>query len=405
MVSRFKYKAIKANGQPVRGVLTAANQNDLYSQLQMANMELVSCSEIKEKKSLNIDLLKKVKVRELIQFFVNLKQMQGAGIGILEAIADLRDTADNNVFKDILSEMYKDITEGSSLSEAMARHPKVFKTIHVSLMSAGEENGDIEASCDQLVIYLKWLDAMQTRVRKATRYPIILLVVVVATVAVMMGKVVPQIVGFLENMDQDLPFLTTSLIATSEFFVNYFWYILLTPVALYVGVRIFMKYSEKFSYQIDSLMLRMPVMGVVIRKISIARFAQTFSALFAGGIEIIKALRAASQTANNMVLKDALNDVEIFVKQGDPISVALNKSGQFPSMVVRMVKVGEESGNLSEVLDQVAEFYTNDVDEEVQKVITMIEPSLTAVLGVMILWIAAGVFGPIYSTIGNVTGF
>lgn len=399
---RYKYKAVRANGQPVRGVLSAANANDLHAQLKKANMDLVSSSAIKEKKAGGLSFLNKVKIRDLIQFFVNLKQMQGAGIGILDSLADLRDSSDNATFRDILTGMYRDVSEGSSLSEAMSSHPKVFANIHVSLVAAGEENGDIQTACDQLVIYLKWVDAMQTRVRKATRYPMILLAVVILTVVVMMTAVVPQIVGFLQNLEQELPFATVSLMATSDFFADYWWVVLATPIILIVAILSGRKASDRFAYRVDAIMLKMPVMGKVIRKISIARFSQTFSALFKGGIDIIKALQAASHTVNNRVLKAGLEDVETFVKQGDPISTALNKSGQFPSMVVRMVRVGEESGNLSEVLDQVAEFYTNDVDEEVQKVITMIEPSLTAILGVMILWIAVGVFGPIYSSFESI---
>jgi len=401
-MNRFRYKAIRTNGQPVRGVLSAASKNDLHAQLKAADMDLVSCKEIKEKKGGASTLFNKVKIRDLIQFFVNLKQMQGAGIGILDSLADLRDSSDSPAFRDILTEMYRDVSEGSSLSEAMASHPRVFANIHVSLVAAGEENGDIQMACDQLVMYLKWVDAMQTRVRKATRYPMILCAVVILTIVVMMKFVVPQIVGFLQNLEQELPFATTSLMATSDFFQEYWLFVLFVPIVFVIVVVTLRKTSDRFAYRFDALLLKVPVMGNVIRKISIARFSQTFSALFKGGIEIIKALQAATHTVNNRVLKEGLHDVENFVKQGDPISVALNKSGQFPSMVVRMVRVGEESGNLSEVLDQVAEFYTNDVDEEVQKVITMIEPSLTAVLGVMILWIAVGVFGPIYSSFESI---
>ena len=199
---RYKYRAVRANGQPVRGVLSAANTNDLHAQLKKANMDLVSSSPIKEKKASGLSFMNKVKIRDLIQFFVNLKQMQGAGIGILDSLADLRDSSDNATFRDILTGMYRDVSEGSSLSEAMASHPKTFANIHISLVAAGEENGDIQTACDQLVIYLKWVDAMQTRVRKATRYPMILMAVVILTVVVMMTAVVPQIVGFLQNLDQ-----------------------------------------------------------------------------------------------------------------------------------------------------------------------------------------------------------
>lgn len=164
----------------------------------------------------------------------------------------------------------------------------------------------------------------------------------------------------------------------------------------------FSRTSDSFAYRVDAIILRLPVMGELIRKINIARFAQTFGALFAGGIDVLKALDSATNTVGNRVLREGLENVQRHVKSGDALSEALNKSGEFPSMVVRMVRVGEESGGLTDVLHQVSEFYTNDVDEEVQKVITMIEPSLTALLGGMILWIAVGVFGPIYSSFENI---
>ena len=399
-MEKYKYRAMNEGGRPIRGVLTAANETDLFNQLQDAGLELVDCSVISKKGGIfaGKSFFGGVKIRDLIQFFLHLKQMQGAGIPLLDSLADTRDSADNDQFRDVLSEMYRDVSEGSSFSESMDKHPKVFSNLYVSLIAAGEENGDIASSCEQLIKYLKWVDLMQTRVRKATRYPIILLTVVLITVVVMMAFVVPQIVGFISTLDQQLPFATTSLMATSDFFVAYWWAILGFVVILVTLCVALSRISEGFAYQIDSLILRLPIMGELVRKINIARFSQTFGALFHGGIDVLKALESASNTVGNRVLKEGLESVEKYVKNGNPLSEALNKSGEFPSMVVRMVRVGEESGNLTTVLDQVSEFYTSDVDEEVEKVISMIEPSLTAILGGMILWIAVGVFGPIYSS-------
>lgn len=401
-MEKYKYRAINDMGKPVRGVLTAANEQDLFSQLQDAGLELISCSGLSSQKSFFGSLgRKKVKIRDLMQFFMNLRQMQAAGIPLLDCMADIRDTADNDNFRDVVSEMYRELSEGSSFSEAMTSHPRVFSGLHTSLIASGEENGDIQGACQQLVKYLKWVDSMQSMVRKATRYPFFLLIAVIVTVVVMMAFVVPQIIGFISTLDQELPLATRSLMATSNFFVLYWMNVIISLVVLVVGVTGLLRTSEGFAYQFDSLLLRIPVMGDLIRKINIARFSQTFGALFKGGIDILSALQAASKTVSNRVLKQGLEDVQDYVKSGDSLSEAMNKSGEFPSMVVRMMKVGEESGNLTEVLDQVAEFYTNDVDEEVQKVISMIEPSLTAILGGMILWIAVGVFGPIYSSFEN----
>ncbi|HRK97488.1 MAG TPA: type II secretion system F family protein [Alphaproteobacteria bacterium] len=398
-IQPYKYKAYNAKGRPIRGVVSAANEVDLYNQLQSAGMELVSCSPVSARSGAGFALFRpRVRTRDLIQFFMHLEQMQGAGVPMLDSLADVRDSSENQTLKDIMTDVHRSVSEGSSLSESMAAYPKVFANLYISLIQAGEETGDLRLSYTQLIKYLKWIDEMQSKIKKATRYPIILLVVVVMTITVMMGFVVPEIIGFIKNLGQELPFYTTALVATSEFFQSYWWAVMATPVALFFAYRFIRKSSEGFAYQMDTLFLRFPIMGPLIRKISIARYSQTFGALFSSGIDVLNCLRAAQQTVTNLALLEALDVVLAQVQTGSPLSSAFGSSGEFPTMVTRMIKIGEESGNLTPVLNQVSEFYTKDVDEAVQGLITMIEPMLTLLLGVMILWIAVAVFGPIYGS-------
>jgi type IV pilus assembly protein PilC len=379
-------------------MISAANERDLYGQLQTAGLELVSCSPVGSRKSFSFGGIsfQRVRIRDLIQFFLHMEQMQTAGVPLLDALADIRDTTDNGLLRDIMTEIHRDVSDGTSLSEAMEKHPRAFSHLYVSLVRAGEETGDLTRIYRELIKYLKWLDDMRGKVKKATRYPMIVTVVVLATVTVMMGFVVPQITGFLFNMDRELTFVTTSLIATSAFFQNYWWAVLAMPFIIFGVIKFLRKTSESAAYNIDLLMLRTPIAGPLIRKISISRYAQTFGALFASGIDIISALKAARKTVANRALIDALETVEKHVQSGSALSEAFNASGEFPSMVVRMLKIGEESGKLATVLEQVSEFYTKDVDEAVQGLIALVEPALTAILGAMILWIAVAVFGPIY---------
>lgn len=384
-------------------MIAAANENDLYNQLQAAGMELVQCQSLTNRRSGGFTIGKqKIVIRDLIQLFMHLDQMQSAGVPMLDALGDIRDTTENQTLRDMMSEIARDVSDGSSLSEAVANHPKVFTNLYVSLINAGEETGDLCQSYRQLVRYLKWVDDMQTKVRKATRYPTILLVVVILTIVVMMGYVVPQIVGFIKNLDQELPIYTTALMATSEFFQEYWWAVFATPFILFTLYKVLRKGSDNFAYRMDSWFINAPIAGPLIRKISIARYAQTFSALFSSGIDVINCLKSSMNTVTNLFLLEALAAVQAQVEAGAPLSAAFNASGEFPSMVVRMIKIGEESGNLTVVLDQVSEFYTKDVDEAVQVLITMIEPMLTALLGGMIMWIAVAVFGPIYSSFENI---
>ncbi len=393
------------------------NEVDLYNQLQSAGLELVQCANLSKKKTKLPGIsFNKIKLRDLIQFFIHMEQMQSAGVPLLDALSDIRDGSENDMMRDMMSEIHRDVRDGSALSESMEKHGKVFKPLYISLIKAGEDTGDLTSSYLQLVSYLKWVDSMQAKIRKATRYPIVVTVVVVFVIVFMMSVVVPQIVGFLKYLDIELPWYSVWLIATSNFFVEPQFHLLglpvygaiiffVVPLALIATFITLKRSSENIAYQLDSLYLNMPIVGNLIRKITIARYAQTFSALFSSGIDVIKALKSARNTVSNRVLIDAMEGVEAYVQSGSPLSDALNASGEFPSMVVRMVKVGEESGNLSPVLDQVSEFYTKDVDEAIEGLIEMIQPMLTVILASVIVWIAAGSLGPIYINLGNMVDF
>lgn len=388
------------------------NEIDLYHQLQSVGLELVQCTPLSKKNTRFSLSRNKIKIRELIQLFVHLEQMQSAGVPLLDALGDIREGAEKANFRDMMSDIYRDVQEGAAFSEALAKHPKIFKPLYISLIKAAEDTGDLTSAYLQLVAYLKWVDDMQYKIRKATRYPMIVSIVVLAVITFMMSVVVPQIVGFLKYLDFELPFVTIALIATSNFFVTpqftLLWIpfygaliVTLTPILLFLTLKISRKSSDKVAYKLDSIYLSMPIMGNLIRKISIARYAQTFAAMFASGIGVVQGLGAARQTVNNLALNDAMQMVEEYVQSGSTLSESLNASGEFPTMVIRMVKIGEESGKLSPVLEQVSEFYTRDVDEAIDGMIEMIQPALTVILAAVIIWIAAGSLGPIYMNLGN----
>jgi len=399
---KYSYKAINAKGRPVRGVVTAANESELFNRLQETGMNLLDCKEMNEKVGKLAALTAaKVKTRDLIQMFVHLEQLQKAGVPLLDALSDVRDTAESTRLRDIMGDVYSEVSSGSSLSNALAKHPMIFQPIFISLLNAGEETGNLTNSFAQVIRHLKWTDAMSAKIKKATRYPKILIVVVIGVVGLMMGYVVPEVVGFLKNIGQELPGITLALIATSEFVLNYWAHVLGVIVAAMVIMRVGRAMSEGFRYRTDYVALHLPVMGPVIRKISLSMFCQTFAVLFSSGLEILKCLDAAKKTSTNLVITEALENVRTQVQEGSPISQALNNSGEFPSLVVRMIKIGEESGNLTGVLEQVAEFYDKDVNEAVDGMIAMIEPMLTVILGGIIMWIAAAVFGPVYDSFGK----
>ena len=401
---KFSYRAINAKGRPVRGVVTAANESDLSSRLEEGGLALIDCKEMSEKVGgLSTIFAKKVKIRDLIQLFVHLEQLQKAGVPLMDALSDVRDTTDSPKLRDVLSDVYREVSEGNAFSNALSRHPAVFERIFISLIGAGEETGNLTNSFSQVIRHLKWTDAMRSKIKKATRYPKILLVVVFGVIYVMMGYVVPQVMGFLKDIGKELPPITKALIATSDFFSNYAIYLFVGFAIFYILLRVARVISEPFRYYTDYIALNTPVMGPLIRKIALSQFCSTFGILFSSGLEILKCLDAAKQTVGNEVLLEAMGSIRERVQEGLPLSAAMMRSGEFPTLVARMVKVGEESGNITGVLEQVTEFYDKDVNEAIDGMIQMIEPTLTVLLGGMILWIAAAVFGPIYDSLGDMS--
>lgn len=324
--------------------------------------------------------------------------MQSAGVTLLDSLADVRDTAENDKLRDVMTEVFRDVSEGRSFSEAMENHPRIFSKLYIALIRAGEDTGDLTLSYRQLIHYLKWLDDIQSKAKKATRYPMILLVAVIVVVVVMLGFVVPKIIGFMSNLEQGIPIYTQALINASWFFRTFWWAVIGFPIALWATIRTLKGLSDEFAYRIDLIILNLPMIGLLLRKINIARYTQTFAALYAAGIDVIRCLESARMTLTNNALSQAMESVQHHVQTGSTLSDAFNSSGEMPSMVVRMVSIGEESGDFTTVLGQVSEFYNKDVDDTVQAVISMIEPLLTVILGGLIAWIAIAVFGPIYSS-------
>lgn len=398
-MKKYKYRGLD-QGRQIRGKLSAVNEVDLYQQLKTIGVELLDAKEERTSK-VALPFFNRVKARELIQAFVHLEQLQRSGVPLLDSLADIRDSTDSPVLRDVMNEIHRDVSEGSSLSQAMLRHPKYFDNVVVSMTASAEETGNLANAFAQLIVFMKWSDNMRRRTVKALTYPIFTLIVFTVVLGLLMMYTVPQIISFLRNIGQDLPFMTVTLIKTSDFLQAYGYLVFLIPTGIIILIKTLNKVSPSFRYNWDLMVTRLPVIGDVARKLNLARFSRTFGALFRSGLEILKCLDTATETVGNTYMKSALTRARRQVSDGASISAAMNNTGEFPSLVVRMVRIGEESGNLTHVLDQVAEFYDTDVDEAVGRMIGMITPTLTIILGAVILWIAAGVFGPIYGILGK----
>ncbi|MCH7930820.1 MAG: type II secretion system F family protein [Proteobacteria bacterium] len=396
----FAYRAMDQRQRWLRGRLRAVSELELDQRLRDRGVDLIDCKEIKVTRGLNL-FGSKISSRDLTQFCIHLEQMDAAGVPLIESLSEARDSVVSQQLQDVITEIERDVNEGAPLSTAFGAHPEVFGEVFSSLIAAGETTGNLTDSFNQLVRHLKWTEALNAKIKKATRYPIILGIAVFGAGMFMMMFVVPQVVEMLKMIGQELPFATLALIATSNVIQDYWYLILSLPVAVFVLFKLARGTSEDFAFKTDVVALRLPVAGDVIRKMALSRFAHIFAVTFQSGIEILDCLESAKRMIGNRCLRQAVDVVKDQVQGGDSLSVAMRTSGEFPPMVVHMVKVGEDSGNLEATLWNVAEFYDRDVNEAVDAMISMIEPALIVVMGGMMAWIAVGVFGPLYSNLGS----
>ncbi len=396
---QYAYRALNDAGRQVRGKINAANESDLYQQLNKLGLMLVDSKAVKERKIIGGG--RTIQARDKIQFFVHLEQLQAAGVPLIDSLTDVRDSADDPKLRDLTTDIINDVTGGTPLSQSFEKHPKVFGDLYAALVAAGEESGKLTESFQHLVRHVKWEEAIRSRIVKAVRYPIAVLVVITGMLMFMMGFVVPGIVEFLKANNAELPPITVALISTSNFVQGYWWAIIIVPIGLLFGIAGLRQSSDKMRYAFSCLGLRVPKLGDLTSKIAISRFTHFFAVMFQSGVPILQCLETAQRVVSNRCLEESLKVVRQQVQNGEPLSMALRNSGQFPSLVTRMVKIGEDSGNLGGVLDNVTDFYDKDVDEAIDAMIGMIEPAMTAISGIVMAWIVIGVMGPIYDNMSK----
>jgi type IV pilus assembly protein PilC len=284
----------------------------------------------------------------------------------------------------------------------LADHPTIFDTLFVNLIRAGEATGELPKVFDSLSQTIKWQDDLEKTTKKLLTSPLIVGTVVLGVTAFLMIYLVPQLVDFLESMGEELPTHTRALIATSDFMVAYWYMIIIAPPATLFGIKLLIKYNEKAAMQADFMKIKVWKIGPVIQKILLSRFANFFAMMYAAGIPILKCLEIAEGVIDNRVIKQALGYARNDIQQGDPIAQSFENTGLFPPLVIRMLKVGETTGNLDYALLNVSYFYDRDIKDSIDKVQALIGPVMTAVLGLLLGWVMLSVLGPIYNTISNV---
>jgi type IV pilus assembly protein PilC len=395
-VATYAYKAMNPSGRLVFGRMDAVNLIDLEMRLKRMDLDFVN-GDVQRQRALFGG--ENVSRRELINFCFHLEQLARAGVPILEGLTDLRDSLVNPRFREVIAGMIESIEGGKTLSQAMGEHPKVFDDVFSSLVRAGEGSGNLPDVLKNLVETLKWQDELAAHTKKLLTYPAFLGVVVLAVTFFMMIYLVPKMAGFITNMGHELPWNTKLLMATSYVFVHFWYLIIAVPVITVIVLQIAIRSNPAARRRFDGIKLNLPVVGPILRKIILSRFAGVFAMLYASGISILDSIRTTETVVGNVVIREGLQEIGRMIAEGQQITVAFQNVGLFPPLVIRMLRVGENTGALDVALTNVGYFYTRDVRESIERAQAMIEPAMTLIVGLILGWVMLSVLGPIYDVI------
>ncbi len=395
----FQYKAITSKGKLRTGNLDAANIADLEQRLLRMGLDLITYKVRNQALSLGVAKVRRI---DLINFCFHMEQLLQAGVPLLEGLADLRDSMEHPRFREVIANLIDEVEGGKTLSAAMAEHPVVFDTLFVNLIKAGETTGQLSEVFASLTKTIKWHDELASTTKKILIFPAFVGTVVFGVTFFLMVYLVPQLIGFIKEMGGVLPFHTRALIAVSYFCVHYWYLILIIPVTIFFGVRFLAATNPKVRYLLDDWKMKIWLIGPVLKKLMLSRFANFFAMMYRAGIPVLHCLEISEGIVGNVVIKEALQDVGASIREGVSIAAGFETSGLFPPLVVRMLKIGESTGALDDALLNVSYFYDRDIQDAIGKVQALIEPAMTVVLGAILGWVMLSVLGPIYDTISKI---
>lgn len=395
----YAYRSMDQAGKIVPGAMDASNSADLELRLRRMELDLIDFHLSGQR---GVAFGRRVVRRaDLINFCFHMEQLAGAGVPILEGLGDLRDSTVHPRFREIVTDLIESIEGGLTLSNALRHHPEVFDPTFTSLIEAGEASGKLPEVFRNLSESLKWQDELAAQTKKIVMYPIVVSIVVLGVLFFLMIVLVPQLTAFIRNMGGALPLHTRALIFVSRVFIDYWYAILALPVLAWAGARYWLRHSALARLRADGLKLRLPLIGPVLHKIILARFATFFGLMYGSGITILECIRLSEGIVGNRAVAAGLQRAAQLISDGQSVSAAFQHTGIFPPLVLRMLRVGEATGSLDGALRNVSYFYNREVKELIERVQAMIEPAMTVLLGLLLGWIMLSVLGPIYDTMSQ----
>ena len=401
----FRYAAKERNGKPISGATEAQDQKALIEALRKQDLIIISIKEEKKKEKGSGFFSKfggKIKLGELVLFSRQMATMIDSGIPLVQALEIIGEQVENRAFRLIILEVKKDVAAGMGFNDALGKHPRAFSALFVNMVRAGESSGSLDAIMERLASYLEKTDSLLRKVRSAMIYPGVVSLMAMIITLVLMMKVVPVFKNIFADFGSKLPMPTLILVSISDFLVkNFLWWAMIVTAAVVMAGR-FLK-TPKGKYLFDGFKLSVPVFGIIMRKVAVSKFSRTLSTLVKSGVPILSALEIVGKTADNKVIEAAVERVRASIREGENITTPLMRSKVFPPLVVRMISVGEQTGELEKMLTKIADFYDDQVDAAVSGITSLIEPLIIAFLGIVIGGIVICMFMPIFqlSTVIN----
>ena len=394
----YTYKAVDARGKSTVGRVEAVNLFDLEQRLSRMGLDLITGAPSRTKTRL---LGGGIARQDLISFCFHLEQLANAGVPLIEGLRDLRESMESARFREVVAGLIESIEGGRSLSQALGEFPEVFSKVFVSLVRSGEQTGKLGDVLKSLTETLKWEDELAAQTKKLMMYPAFVGSIVLLVTLFLMIYLVPQMTAFIRNMGSDIPFHTKVLFVVSDFFVRYWYVVLAAPFVAWFGLRIAIRSNPAVAYAVDKYKISAPVIGPILRKIILSRFAASFAMMYSSGITVLDAIRSCEEIVGNKPIEAALKSAGQHIAEGKNLTLAFQDLEIFPPLVIRMLRMGENTGALDTALLNVSYFYNREVKEAIGRAQALIEPALTIVLGALLGWVMLSVLGPIYDAISK----
>lgn len=399
--NQFVWEGTDRKGNKTRGEMAGANSAMIKAQLRKQG--IVPKVVKKKAKPLFSSGGGKIKPMDVAVFTRQLATMTKAGVPLIQAFDIVSEGLEKEAMRDLVNGVKNDIAAGNSMASAISKHPRYFDALFCSLIDAGEQSGSLETMLDRVAIYKEKVEALKAKIKKAMTYPIAVICVAVIVTCILLIFVVPEFAKTFQSFGSDLPAFTQWVVALSEAVQANWWIMLLTIVGVIFGVREAKLRSKKVADGIDKALLKLPIVGDIIFKSVVARFSRTLSTTFAAGVPLVDALNSVAGATGNVVYENAVYQIRDEVTTGTQLNQAIRATNLFPTMLLQMVSIGEESGALDDMLDKVATHYEAEVDNAVDNLTSLLEPMIMAVLGGLVGGLMVAMYLPIF-TLGNVIG-